>query len=65
MAQDSGTALSQVWQAKRHRLEEELLKLNTDQDIDREWQKHVSLLDRKLRSFVSNSARAARFSPCE
>lgn len=62
MAQDSGTALSQVWQAKRHRLEEELLKLNTDQDIDREWQKHVSLLDRKLRSFVSNSARAARFS---
>ncbi len=62
MAEDSVTALSQVWQSKRHQLEEELRRLNTDPDIDRQWQKHVAILDRKLRSFVISSARAARFS---
>lgn len=62
MAKDSSDALRQVWQAKRHRLEEELLKLTTNPAVDDEWQKHVSLLDRRLRSFVSSSARAARLS---
>ena len=60
MAQGSSTALSEVWRSKRARLEEELLKLATDPMTDRDWHKHVSFLDRKLRSFVSKSARAAR-----
>ena len=61
MAQNSDKDLSQIWQTKRGRLEQNLSMLITDTSSDREWQKHVSLLDRKLRSFVSSSARLVRF----
>lgn len=62
MGNDGSSALRQVWQAKQQRLEEELLKLRTSPLVDQEWQKHVSLLDRRLRSFVSSSARSSRLS---
>ena len=62
MGNDGSSALREVWQAKQQRLEEELLKLRTSPLVDQEWQKHVSLLDRRLRSFVSSSARASRLS---
>lgn len=62
MSQNRDQALDQFWEAKRNRLQQELSILSTTASSDQEWQNWVALLERKLRAFVTKSARSARFS---